>query len=472
MMKCLSLLVGLVILTGVAEADVTFELICQGPGYQMSADGTVVVGNTNADLDFDTFRWTAEGGRELLGMNPYPVLGRSAGHPAVSADGTRVSATILGSDSTYGTQGVWTLGEGWQETMPPAPPDGGIMDNFYGSAWGLSGDGTTLVGLYWRPGQAETGSAHASAWTESTGTFDLGSTGKSSRANNANYDGSVVVGWDQDPTGTWRPAVWVDGELSLLCSGSKSGQGEAVTPGGSIIVGYERHDSTEIKTAAMWRWNGSGYGPTEYLGTLPGSAPNSATVKANDVSADGSVVVGYNSYYGDPFYTTGFIWTEATGIMDVVDFLADNGIVLPHLDIVSLEAISDDGLTILGIADEVEAPFVRYSFLIHLDDPIAGAPQAPGDLARIRIYASPNPISADGATLSFTIPASTIGSLAVYDVTGRLVRCLLHGSLVAGRHDVRWDGRDALEREVCPGVYFSRFEAGDMYGAVKLVIIR
>ena len=32
--------------------------------------------------------------------------------------------------------------------MPPAPPTVGPDYNSYGSAWGLSGDGCTLTGLY------------------------------------------------------------------------------------------------------------------------------------------------------------------------------------------------------------------------------------------------------------------------------------------------------------------------------------
>ena len=140
-----------------------------------------------------------------------PVLGTGAGAPDVSADGTRISATILGDDGTYATQGVWTLGSGWQECMPPIPPDGGLLDNAYGSAWGISDDGSALVGLYWRPGNAETGLAHASIWTENDGVVDLGSTIKNCRANDANLDGSVVVGWDEAPDGVLQSTCLIGG---------------------------------------------------------------------------------------------------------------------------------------------------------------------------------------------------------------------------------------------------------------------
>jgi hypothetical protein len=53
---------------------------------------------------------------------------------------------------TYGTEGRWAVGSGWQE-LGPVPPDGGIMDNVDPGVFGVSGDGDTVTGLYWRPGQ-------------------------------------------------------------------------------------------------------------------------------------------------------------------------------------------------------------------------------------------------------------------------------------------------------------------------------
>ncbi len=197
MKKFLAPAITLVVLTTTASAQVTFEFIGYGYATDISADGSVVVGNTEGA--YETFRWTALDGIVPLGRASVPVLGVGAGGPDVSADGTMVSATIIGEDLTYVTQGRWTLGSGWEETMPPTPPDGGLMDNAYGSAWGLSEDGQTLVGLYWRPGQPG-GSAHASRWTPATGVVDLGSGGGSCRANDANQDGTVIVGWDEDPS--------------------------------------------------------------------------------------------------------------------------------------------------------------------------------------------------------------------------------------------------------------------------------
>ncbi len=371
MKKFLAPAITLVVLTTTASAQVTFEFIGYGYATDISADGSVVVGNTEGA--YETFRWTALDGIVPLGRASVPVLGVGAGGPDVSADGTMVSATIIGEDLTYVTQGRWTLGSGWEETMPPTPPDGGLMDNAYGSAWGLSEDGQTLVGLYWRPGQPG-GSAHASRWTPATGVVDLGSGGGSCRANDANQDGTVIVGWDEDPSfGTWWPTVWVEGVRTTLTQTFGFAEAVAVTSDGTMIVGssWEEPNQPWYPTvASAWRWNGSAW-VEEILGALPGTTAPFGLAQAYDVSADGSMVVGYNRYSG-PTHATGFIWTAETGIIDVEDFLIDNGITLdPNFDIRTLMAVSDDGTILVGSGHDLLEPYLARSFIITIPEACA-----------------------------------------------------------------------------------------------------
>jgi hypothetical protein len=170
---------GLSLLASQADAAVTFDFIFDGGApISVSSNGSVVVGN---DGSYTSFRWTQATGLVSLGR---PQTGGGGGVPGVSADGTRVGYGIGSLDGTYRTQGRWTLGSGWQELMPPAPPDGGTVDGSFGSAYDISGDGNTVVGLYWRPGQGNR--AHASKWTQATGVVDLGgtTTGQASRVRN------------------------------------------------------------------------------------------------------------------------------------------------------------------------------------------------------------------------------------------------------------------------------------------------
>jgi hypothetical protein len=451
---------------GAAGATATREFLGVGFGSAISADGTVVVGNTPGD--YETFRWTAATGMVPLGRATVPVLGVGAGIPDVSADGTRVSATILGADSTYATQGLWTLGEGWQETMPPPPPDGGLLDASYGSSWGLSGDGGTVVGLYWRPGQPG-GSAHASAWTSATGVVDLGGTGQDSRANDCDADGDVVVGWASAPTGAWQPTVWVDGVLTTLEPTEGFCEAEIVTPEGTTVFGTTYEVATDKFFGAAWDWDGSTWNKRT-LGALPGTAPSQGYVAPLGCTPDGGLVVGYNRFFWGS--STGFVWTEADGMVDVVGFAASLGIPFPaNFDPQSLTAVSDDGSVLLGYGQDLFPPFQSRTFLIRLDAPVA-APQVgasfPGDVV---LRAWPNP-SRGATTFSLEVPRAASGTVDVHDVAGRLVRRLADGPLPAGTQSLRWDGRDETGAKAAAGVYYLRLAAGDLRGTEKLVMLR
>ncbi|MGE3818447.1 MAG: hypothetical protein AB7I30_03365, partial [Isosphaeraceae bacterium] len=79
------------------------------------------------------------------------------------------------------------------------------------------------------------------------------------------------------------------------------------------------------------------------LGELPGNAIPEQPYKANDVSFDGSVVVGYFSSVGEGgrIQSTPFRWTEATGTLDPLESPTNSGAIA--------EVVSGDGSTIFGL---------------------------------------------------------------------------------------------------------------------------
>ena len=455
--------------SGPASAGVTFDYVLEGGwATDISDDGSVIVGNL---VDFyETFRWTEATGVVPLGRSSVAVLGRGAGVPGLAADGRALSATVLGTDSTYVTQGLWTEGAGWIETMPPVPPDGGLLDQSYGSAWDISRDGSTVVGLYWRPGQPG-GVAHASAWTATGGLVDLGSSGNQSRATGANGDGSVVVGFDENPvTGERRPAVWVDGVLRVLGPPDGLGEAQAVTPDGSVVVGRQYHAPSRIHAAAMWRWNGKNWGDTEFLGWLPGTLATVGQVVANGVSADGHLIVGWNSFAGDPWNTTGFVWTPEDGMVSVTDFLAGHGIAPdPGFDIRSLTGVTPDGTVILGDGQDMSAPFTVKSFVIRLDAIVSAPVAAAGGTALLTMR--PNP-TRGGTTLAFPLDRSARVTVSIHDAAGRVVRRLHDGALAAGRNELAWDGRNAGGAPIAAGVYYVRIVTGSSTRVGRIVVLR
>jgi len=60
--------------------------------------------------------------------------------------------------------------------------------------------------------------------------------------------------------------------------------------------------------------------------------------------------------------------------------------------------------------------------------------------------------------------------LEVFEAAGRRVRRLISGSLEAGRHEVRWDGRDGSGSVLPTGIYFVRLSGGGGQEAVKRVV--
>jgi hypothetical protein len=78
----------------------------------------------------------------------------------------------------------------------------------------------------------------------------------------------------------------------------------------------------------------------------------------------------------------------------------------------------------------------------------------------------------EAADLEFVLPAAGSTRLAVYDVTGRLVRRLADGAFDGGRHRTRWDGRDRDGRRVPNGVYFVDLRASGGAVTRKLVVLR
>jgi hypothetical protein len=83
----------------------------------------------------------------------------------------------------------------------------------------------------------------------------------------------------------------------------------------------------------------------------------------------------------------------------------------------------------------------------------------------------PNPFR-PGGVLTFSLAREGRATLAVYDVSGALVRTLTDGTAAPGRYDRAWDGRDNEGHPVASGVYFARLVAGGVEANRKLVLVR
>ncbi|MBU0743526.1 hypothetical protein KKG45_08060 [bacterium] len=443
------------LLFGAAQAEVTIDYYDGIAFLDMSTDGTVMAGNTPA---YEACIWTEAGGVVPLGMSTTAVFGTGSGSPDISDDGVWVSATILGADSTYTTAGVWSEATGWIEAMPPMPPGGDPMSGYqYGSAWGLSGDGSTLTGLFWYPGQPG-GGAHALSWTQAGGAVDIGVDGSTSRANAANYDGSVIVGWDTAPFGYWRPTVWENGVRTILTDTEAFCNAYGVSADGLTVYGVSLDTSIMTRVAAIWRKEG-GVWKEELLGALPGTSPDQGQAYLSAATADGRMAVGYSSlYFGE---STGIIWTRDTGLVDVEDFLEDNGVTLdPWFDFQSLTCVSADGSIMAGVGQEMVFPFPAKGFIIHT----GFTTDVPSVASRVEVERNyPNPFN-PATSIPVVLAEGGHARLEVFDAAGRRIKVLHDGELPSGRHEFRWDGMDARGVAAPSGVYLAR--VSDRAGSV------
>lgn len=82
----------------------------------------------------------------------------------------------------------------------------------------------------------------------------------------------------------------------------------------------------------------------------------------------------------------------------------------------------------------------------------------------------PNPVIGKTSVL-YDVPSGERVSLRVFDVTGRLVRCLVDRRHSAGAHAVEWDGRSDAGTKVSSGAYFLQMKAGDFIARVKVVVL-
>jgi hypothetical protein len=84
---------------------------------------------------------------------------------------------------------------------------------------------------------------------------------------------------------------------------------------------------------------------------------------------------------------------------------------------------------------------------------------------------APNPFNPSTSINYSTTTAGNV-QLNVYDLNGRLVRTLVNGNVASGVHEVAWDGRDAVGRQVASGVYVYRLTAPNGQLTRRMTLVR
>lgn len=315
-----------------------------------SEDGRVVAGYNTSEFWY----WTPEQGLVFIGGLP-PAAG-GAGSAGIDNDGTRVGLTVL-NPKTGTSEGAFHDIATGQTTL--VGNFGFSCDASALSCWGISGDGTTMVGLGWH----DLCAARAYRYSTVDGLVDLGSTvsGSSSRANACNDDGSVVVGWQDSNIGDREGAIWRDGVQTLITtsSGDAVGEAGAVSGDGHWVVGLGAGDNG----ALGWRWS-----EADGLLTLPPTPiPTLPRAFPVGVDHDGSRIV---LFYRTPFPPAtggeGYLWIDGE-LHSLETLAAEQGIEIPPGVRMALPlGMSNDGYTIVGTA---RTPEGIQGFILDLPRP-------------------------------------------------------------------------------------------------------
>ena len=85
--------------------------------------------------------------------------------------------------------------------------------------------------------------------------------------------------------------------------------------------------------------------------------------------------------------------------------------------------------------------------------------------------AFPNPFN-PSTELTFTLPEAAEVQLAIYNLSGQLVRTLAAGQKGASIHKVTWDAKAESGLRVAGGIYLAVFQANDFVAQKKLVLAR
>lgn len=198
---------------------------------------------------------------------------------------------------------------------------------------GLSGvpdiaNGGSPVGLT-LPDASNGDADTAAVWTPSGTTFIGGLGGQSGPFLSATWgcsaDGSVMVGLGWIDGGTAHAFRWTaaGGMIDLGAVGGSSSRANGVSADGNVVVGWDEDSTTGQRRAAIFAG-----GSIQLIGT---------NGEAFDASSDGSVVVGYEN-------GRAFRWTQATGLVDLGQLPNSD----PIFDLAIGEACSADGNTIVG----------------------------------------------------------------------------------------------------------------------------
>ncbi|MBI1850332.1 MAG: protein kinase [Planctomycetes bacterium] len=299
----------------------------------VSADGSTVVGSSEAAGVTEPCRWKADVG--IVGLGAMPRGSRDSRAVAVCADGRVIAGTFIERDAS---------GAEHEEAFRWSVEDGvlGLGDLFGGAnqsnAAAVTADGEQIFG-----NSSSAAGYEIFRWTKSTGTAGLGVIGYGIVDVSSNAD--VLIG---EKTSAGRPNVlqpcrwWSGAQPELIADlpgGPIASRARDASDDGGVIVGYGT--SARGEEAMRWTQASGMIG----LGDLPGGEFRS---EADAVAPAGDLVGGWGT---SSFGCEAVIWNVDGHMERAVDFITRRGVTVPlgwFLTSVEGIAVNGDHVTLAG----------------------------------------------------------------------------------------------------------------------------
>lgn len=196
-------------------------------------------------------------------------------------------------------------------------------------------------------------------------------------------------------------------------------------------------------------------------------ASNVIGYRRSDYGGSDVVVVANFSNSDFPAYRLGIPlesdWIEVVNSQDP-DYMG-NGTTNPGL--ITPEPIARD-----GYSQSVEIGLSKMALVILAPAGGVGIDGPGGAIPGFHLHPPyPNP-SAGGTRIAFELPQPGRAEVAVFDITGRLVRVVGEETYPAGRSEIFWNGTNRNGERAAAGVYVVRIESGGREALRKAILLK
>ena len=218
--------------------------------------------------------------------------------------------------------------------------------------------------------------------------------------------------------------------------------------------GEERPSTSTFKFLCEFFSLGYSYDYRDYVADSDVLKTSFKNIAVDDV--DFEILWWNDGGHGPGSDSISLLFPENAEDVEIYDFLGD-----------LMDKQSNDGILEMSVSEK--PVFLKWN----LSSLGTGEPETPPAQAVPGLYPNfPNPFN-PVTTIPFVLddPAEHL-FIAIYNVSGKLVKTLADGPYTNGEHRVIWNGETETGRDAASGVYLCKLTAGEISSSMKLVLIK